>query len=220
MAGARWTGPACDSSRLYTGAIRAASFLIALLLVSGPAYAQKVEVTPFGGYRSGGAIATINGRSVSDTPSGPSAGVVVDVVLGPAHDGGSLEFLYSREQASVEVTTAGIGPTTVARMNVDQFLAGGLYDLSPGRIRPFLAGGLGFTRFATPEGSAVNFMLGGGAGAKFYANRHIGARIDGRIYVTILDATATGVCGGGCVVGFRVSPAMQFEFTAGLVVGF
>ena len=177
-------------------------------------------MAPFGGYRSGGGIATINGTSVSDTPNGPSAGVVVDLVVGPPQEGARLEFLYSREQADVEVTTLNFASTTTARVHVDQFLAGGLYDLSPGRIRPFLSGGLGLTRFATPDGSSINFMLGGGAGAKFYANRHIGARVDGRLYVTITDATVTGVCGGGCVVGFRVSPALQFEFTAGLIVGF
>jgi hypothetical protein len=38
--------------------------------------------------------------------------------------------------------------------------------------------------------------------------------------MTILDANVTGVCAGSCAFGFRVSPATQFEFTAGLVVGF
>jgi hypothetical protein len=95
----RRAGHSTQLAQVYTGAIRATSFAIVLLLVSGPAYAQRVEVTPFGGYRSGGGIATINGTSVSDTPNGPSAGVVVDVVFGPPQEGAKLEFLYSREQA-------------------------------------------------------------------------------------------------------------------------
>ena len=135
------------------------------------------------------------------------------MIFGPVDEGVKVEFLFSRERSDLDVTPA-------ASIVVDQLLVGGLYDLSPGRIRPFLAGGVGLTRFAAPESTTIDFMLGGGAGAKFYANKHFGARIDGRLYVTILDATVSGVCGGGCVFGFRVSPAMQFEFTAGVFVGF
>ena len=189
------------------------------LLVAAPAFAQRVEVSPFVGYRGGGGIATINGSAVAGTPNGPSAGAVVDVVFGPLQDGIKVELLFSRQPADAYAHTI-YGEAVSTRIDVDQLLIGGLYDLSPGRIRPFLAGGVGLTYFGTTEGSSLNFTVGGSAGAKFYANRHIGARIDGRLYVTIIDATVTGVCGGGCVIGFRVSPATQFEFTAGLVFGF
>jgi len=189
------------------------------VLVAAPAFAQRLEVSPFVGYRGGGGIATVNGSPVAGTPNGPSAGAVVDVVFGPLQDGIKVELLFSRQQADAHAHTI-YGEPVATRIDVDQLLVGGLYDLSPGRIRPFLAGGVGLTHFGTTEGSSLNFTVGGSAGAKFYANRHIGARIDGRLYVTVIDATVTGVCGGGCVIGFRVSPATQFEFTAGLVFGF
>ena len=177
-------------------------------------------MTPFGGYRTGGVVSTINGTPVADTPNGPSVGAVVDVAFGPPQEGTSIEFLFSRESQELHVSGTPSAPARTARMEVDQMFFGGLYDISPGRIRPFIAGGIGLTRFAAPDSTAINFMAGVGAGAKFYANRHFGARIDGRLYVTILDATVTGVCGGGCVIGFRVSPATQFEMSAGLVFGF
>jgi len=204
---------------LILAQLRKQTFLIVLLAVATPAMAQRVEVSPFVGYRGGGGIATINGSNVVGTPNGPSAGAVADVVVGPLQDGTKVEVLFSREQVEAQVNHSFAAPTH-ERIAVDQLLVGGLYDLSPGRIRPFLAGGVGFTRFGSSDGSSWNFAVGGSAGAKFYANRHLGARIDGRLYVTIVDATATGACGGGCVIGIRVSPATQFEFTAGLVVGF
>jgi hypothetical protein len=147
----------------------------------------------------------VNGAAVAGGPNGASAGVLVDMVFGPLDDGIKVEGLFSRQHASV---------------TIDQILVGGVYDLSPGRIQPFLSGGVGLTRFAAPDVTSVNFMVAGGAGVKFFANRHIGARLDGRVYVTILDATASGVCSGGCVIGFKVSPSAQVEFTAGLVVAF
>lgn len=200
--------------------VRNALFLIAALLASRPAAAQRVEASPFIGFRTGGVVSTINGQPVADTPHGSSFGAVVDIAVGPPQEGGKVEFLFSRQQQDLRVSPSPGAPPINARMQVDHMLFGGLYDISPGRIRPFLAGGIGLTRFAAPDETSIDFMVSGGAGAKFYANRHFGARIDGRLYVTILDATLTGVCAGGCVLGFRVSPATQFELSAGLVFGF
>jgi hypothetical protein len=141
------------------------------------------------------------------------------VVFGPVQDGTKIEVLFSREQADAHAHDY-YGVPIHASIEVDQLLVGGSYDLSPGRIRPFLAGGIGLTRYGASGGSSVDFAVGGSAGAKFYANRHFGVRLDGRIYVTVADAEATGVCSGGCVIGFRVTPAIQFEFTAGVVFAF
>lgn len=145
--------------RRYTGPIRRALFLIALLVVVAPVHAQRVEVTPFGFYRGGGGPATINGSPVSSTPGGPSAGVIVDVVLGPLQDGRKVEVLFSRERADVRAGGTLFEPAVTAQMPVEQLSVGGLDDLSPRRIRPFLAGGVGLTRFAAPDTASVNSWL-------------------------------------------------------------
>jgi hypothetical protein len=197
--------------------------LVALAFVTAlmtPAHAQRLEITPFGGFRGGGAISTVNGAAVAGGPNGASAGVLVDVVFGPLNDGIKVEGLFSRQRSNLHYRRSTLDPPGVASVTVDHLLVGGVYDLSPGRVQPFLSGGVGLSRIGTPDVTTVNFAVAGGAGAKFFANRHIGARFDGRVYVTILDATASGVCGGGCVIGFRVSPSAQVEFTAGLVLAF
>ena len=186
-----------------------------------PSYAQRLEITPFGGYRGGGGVSGINGATVIDSPNGPSAGVLVDMIFGPLDNGIKVEGLFSRQQSNLHYSRSSFDPPGVASVTTDQILVGGVYDLSPGRVQPFLSGGAGLTRFDAPDATTVNFMIAGGAGAKFFANRHIGLRLDGRLYVTILNATAKGICGGvGCAIGFNVSPSAQLEFTAGLVVAF
>lgn len=205
------------SSRIY---IRHVFTAVALLLFAPPAFAQRVEVVPFGGYRGGGGVATINGSTVADEPSGPSIGGVTDIIFGPLNDGVKVEFLISHQRSDVMVNSF-YGPPFHSLMEIDHVMIGGLYDLSPGRIRPFLAGLIGATWFDTNTGEGtLHFALGASAGAKFYANRHIGARIDGRVYVTIADASATGICVNSCAIGLHVSTATQFEFTAGLLFGF
>ena len=98
---------------------------------------------------------------------------------------------------------------------------GGIYELSDGRARPFLSRLAGFTRYAAPADSEIRFSLGGGAGVKLLATRHLGLRLDGRVYMTFVDVGASGVCGGnGCLIFFRVSPVWQADFTAGLLVAF
>ena len=66
----------------------------------------------------------------------------------------------------------------------------------------------------------IRFTIGLSAGAKFFANRHVGFRIDARGYMTIVSLSGTVVCSGGCVVAFNVNPAFQADFTAGLIIAF
>jgi hypothetical protein len=194
--------------------------LFFLLAFAIPAQAQRLEITPFVGVRTGGVVTGINGAAIVDNPGGASAGVLADVVFGPLDNGIKVEGLFSRQQENVRYSRSSFDPPGVARITIDQFLVGGVYDLSAGRVRPFLSGGAGLTRAEAPDVTTLDFMLAGGAGVKFFANRHIGARLDGRLYVTILGGTAAGICNGGCAIGFSVSPSAQVEFTAGLVVGF
>jgi hypothetical protein len=183
--------------------------------------AQTVEITPFGGYRVGGSIGEVGGRAVEDDDGGPSVGVIVDVVFGSPIDGLKVEGLFSRERADLRVNAGLLDPPTHVRVEVDQILVGGIQELQDGRVRPFLAGLLGLTRYAVPGDTEVRFSVGMGAGAKFFATRNIGLRLDARGYMTIVSAGGAGVCGGyGCAIGFNISPAFQGDFTAGLIVAF
>jgi hypothetical protein len=193
----------------------------ALAALPRPAHAQRVEITPFGGYRVGGGIAEVGAGEVVDDDGGPSLGVIVDVVFGGLSDGLKVEGVFSREATDLEVRTGDFDPPGSVHVEVDQLLVGGIQDLSYGRVRPFLAGLLGITRYAVPGDTEVRFSVGVGAGVKFYATRNLGLRLDARGYMTVIDLGGAGICGGfGCAIRFNVSPAFQGDFTVGLLVAF
>ena len=185
-----------------------------------PAIAQQVEVSPFGGYRAGGGIAEVAAGDVVDDDGGPSLGVIVDMVFGGLSDGLKVEALFSRERADLSVRGSLFDPPVSVAIEVDQLLLGGIRDLSDGRVRPFLAGLLGITRYAVSGDNEVRFSVGAGTGVKFYATRHLGVRLDARGYMTVINLSGAGVCGYGCIIRFNVSPAFQGDFTAGLIVAF
>jgi opacity protein-like surface antigen len=194
---------------------------VALAAPPRSAHAQRIEVTPFGGYRVGGSIAEVDAGEVVDDDGGPSLGVIVDVVFGGLSDGLKVEGVFSRETTDLEVRTGIFDPPASVRVEVDQLQVGGVQDLSYGRVRPFLAGLLGITRYAVPGDTEVRFSLGVGAGVKFYATRNLGLRLDARGYMTVIDLGGSGICGGfGCAIRFNVSPAFQGDFTAGLLLAF
>ena len=169
--------------------------------------AQTVEVTPFIGYRTGNDFLGTSTGGNLDHSGASSLGVVVDVLFGPPTDGIKVEGIFSRQR--------------VQFVDVDHAQVGGIYELSDGRARPFLAALVGFTRYASPADTQFRLCLGGGAGVKLFATPHIGLRVDGRVYSTFVDTAVVGLCGGnGCAFAFRVSPAWQFDATAGIIVAF
>lgn len=201
----------------------AATLCVTATVVALPAsaLAQRVEVTPFGGYRVGGVIGAVDGHPVVDDDGGPSFGVVVDVVFGALADGLKVEGVFSRQTADVKVRGSVLDPPDFVPVEVDQILVGGIRDLSDARVRPFLSGLLGITRYAVPGDTEVRFAVGVGTGLKIYATRHVGLRLDARGYMTVTSLGGAGVCGGfGCAIAFSVSPAFQGDFTAGLLIAF
>ena len=89
-------------------------------------------------------------------------------------------------------------------------------------MRPFLTGHLGLTRFGSSDDYEVRFTLAAGGGVKLMPSRHVGLRLDGRVYAVFVDGDADGgICAPrGCVIGLDVSTLWQAEFTAGLLIAF
>ena len=112
-------------------------------------------------------------------------------------------------------------PQPRVRVVVDQYLASGRQDFGAGRARPFLTGMVGLTRYAADGDNEVRSVVSAG-GAHLALQRHLGVRLESRVFTTIVDAdTHGGVCGGrGCVVGPHVNVAWQIEFIAGLIAMF
>jgi len=200
-------------------AVRALTLTTCLFGQSALASAQAFEVAPFAGYRFGGGFfERLTGQPV-DLDGAASFGVAVDV---PLVDELQVEVLYTHQHAHVLVPAHHQLPATRWRIAVDHWQGGGLQEFGGGRVRPFLTGTLGLTRYAAQDDSEIRFAVSAGGGVKLFPSRHVGVRLDGRVFATFVDADARfGVCSsGGCVIAFRTDVVWQADFTAGVVFRF
>jgi len=197
---------------------RIGTIVVTLLLSSAARLAaQGVEVTPIGGYRFGGDLFEVAAAHRLDIDGAPAVGLALDV---PIYDASQFEALFTHQEATVLVPLDVTGPPVRWRLSIDHWQAGGLQELGFGRVRPFLTGTLGLTRYAADADSEIRFTLGGGGGAKLFPWRHVGVRFDGRLFATFVDVEGRGLAcvQGGCIVVIHANIAWQAEFTAGLVV--
>jgi hypothetical protein len=191
--------------------------LTVLFAGASPLRAQVVEVAPFGGYRFGGDLFEVVAGRALDIDIAPAVGVVFDV---PLSNGAQFEALVSHQEAGVWLPT--IGPPVRLRITVDHWQAGGLQEFGTERVRPFMTGTLGLTRYAAEADSETRLSFGAGGGMKLFPTSHVGVRLDGRVFATLLDADGTSLAcvRGACLVALRVNLAWQAEFSAGLFVRF
>ena len=207
-----------------TGARIVSWSLVALLGLPALARAQTpVEITPFGGYRFGGGFFELITGEPVDLDGAPAFGIAVDVPIRDPH-GYQIEGLFSHEEANLTVRHQPFGPATIARVTVDHWMGGGLQEFGGERVRPFLTGMLGLTRYAGEKDSEIRFALSAGGGVKLFPTRHLGLRLDGRVFATFVDAElgflACSSFSGTCLIAFRTDVVFQAEFTAGAVFKF
>jgi hypothetical protein len=209
-----------SNSRIHTVMIRTvAAIAIGAASFATPVSAQTVEIVPLGGYRFGGDFFERTTNRPVDLDGAPAIGGAVNVALG---NGLWFEALFTRQEARVTVeddTSTSVRPW---RIHVDHWQAGGRQDFGNGRVRPFLTGLLGLTRYAGGDESEVRFTIGAGGGVKLGLTKGLGARFDSRVFTTFVDGDATGgFCSPGlCVVGLHLDVLWQLEFSAGVVFGF
>jgi hypothetical protein len=195
--------------------------LLAVLAAGVPtAGAQTVEITPVVGYRFGGDFYELVTRQPVDNDGGPAFGLAVDIRIDSDL---FVEALYTRQEASFRIQPGGFnagGPRF--RVSVEQVQVGGLRELEYGRVRPFLTGTLGFTRYGTAGDHEVRFSGAAGGGVKLYPTKWLAARFDGRLFGTLVDADLDALfCTPGlCIGSFDVWAVWQLEFVATVTIAF
>ena len=185
----------------------------------GTTWAQQVEVAPFGGYSLGGGFFERVTNQNVDLDGAPAIGGVLNVAM---RDGLWFEGFFTHQGAEVDVPGSVLSPPKRWRITVDHWMAGGLQEFGRGRARPFLTGLLGLTRYAAEGDNEIRFVISAGGGAKLRPARHVGARVDGRVFTTFADIDGrTIVCSPGlCLVSLNTDIVWQIEFSAGLVIAF
>lgn len=201
------------------------------LMASAPAKAQwrdvqKWEIAPFVGYETGGSYPVTNSFTVDKLriDGGKSYGTYIDYSL---TENAQAEFMWARNNTSFSARDATTGVYSKAfNSDFDQFTFGFLYMLrnSEVKLRPFIAGGIGFAHEfnegTEPNRTLLAFNLGGGA--KYELTRHVALRGDLRYIPSRANRTPGVVCDPffGCFQQNQSNYLQRFNFGAGLAFRF
>lgn len=209
------------------------------LMASAPTKAQwyegeKWEVTPFGGFETSGSFPIVPTQSLDPTlptidrlrvNSSASFGTFVDYSLS---ENLQAEFMWNRNNTSFSEHDFDTNTYSKAfNSDIDQYQFGLLYMLrnNEHKLRPFIAGGIGFTHESNegadnPNRTLLSFGLGGGV--KYTVTRHIGLRGDIRWLPTRANSTPGLTCDffGNCFQVNQPNYLERVNFTGGVIFRF
>jgi hypothetical protein len=209
--------------------------VVGVLLAGGPANAQwrenRFEFTPYVGYETPGSFPVVNPLSTTTAfadrlraDGGLSYGAFLDYSIS-RH--AQFEFGWNRNSTTFR---ARLFPSTVYTKafdsDIDQYQFGMLFMLtgSDHKIRPYVAGGLGFEHEfnsgLTPNRTDFSYNLGGGV--KYMATRHLGFRADARYVPAYKNSSTEIVCDpfGFCFPARVAHFLSRGNFTTGIVFRF
>jgi hypothetical protein len=201
------------------------------LVASSPAFGQwrditKWEVSPFVGYETGGSFPVTNSFTVDRlrVNGGLSFGTYIDYSV---TENSQAEFMWNRNNTSFSERDATTGIYSNAfNSDFDQFSFGFLYMLknSERKLRPFIAGGVGFSHESNSGDNAnhtlLAFNLGGGA--KYELSKHFSLRGDLRWLPSRAARGPEQLCDqfGNCFVQNVSHYLQRVNFTGGVAFRF
>lgn len=197
----------------------------------------KLEITPFGGYKFGGKINVTGSSDVEENlliASNYDYGVIADYSIWP---GFQAEFMMTVQPSTLSLQDfSSIPPTTtpLTSSTLSTYTWGANYTFrGDSKLRPFIAGGVGFTHFTNINNTNPNdpdavylgfynklaYNIGGGV--KYYFNPHFGFRFDMRYLATRTTPGTGEECSfEGCFDVATTNHANQGETNFGLIIKF
>ena len=187
---------------------------------------SKWEVAPFVGYETGGSYPVTNSFTIDRlrVDGSLSYGAFIDYAL---TENSQAEFMWSRNNTSFSERDAATQTYSKAfNSDFDQFSFGFLYMLkdSERKLRPFIAGGIGFSHEFNegnnPNRTLLAFNLGGGA--KYEVTRRFSLRGDLRWLPSRANRTPTVQCDifGNCFRQNVSNYLQRVNFTGGFAFRF
>jgi len=194
----------------------------------------RFELTPYGGYRFGGAFHAPS----DDDPATPELpdfelhesnafGVIFNIRAAAVNT--QWEILYAHQQTEVDTLPTFVGGSRLD-IDVDYFQFGGtyLFDENSTSTIPFIAMTAGLARFdpAAPGMEAETYFSGSiGGGVQLRADKRIGVRLEARGFASLIDSNSALFCTTGpeanrCALSVSGTALYQFETRAGVVIRF
>ena len=201
----------------------------AAVLVSAPATAeppareaQQFEVSPFIGYRVGGSFKLIDAGQRVELDDHGSFALALDA---RADESTQYELFYGRQ--STVLRGDALAPVSI---DVEYLHIGGTValDEEAQRVKPYLAGGIGITRFSPDPALGhedTHFSVSLAFGLRVPVSSHFSLRLEGRGLLTPVNTDSALFCrsdqsGALCQVRVRGSSFFQFDFLAGAAYAF
>ncbi|MBV8806536.1 MAG: hypothetical protein JO042_15875 [Sinobacteraceae bacterium] len=189
---------------------------------------MKIEVGAFGGLMAGGhfrlqdAAASAGANSVGGTISlVDQTALALTLDLGPDDSSQQYELFYSREDTGLR-SSSGV---RLADVTVEYLHLGGTVLFPEGTgIKPYIAGGLGVTRFTPSEGGSADarFSMSLGLGLRWPLTRRFSFRLEARGFASVVESDTASLCASGqnglsCGIHRSGHTFVQGEFLAGVV---
>lgn len=195
-----------------------ASFLFSSLAQA--AEQTNFQVAPFGGFRMGGSLEDAETGDGRDIEEAASFGVSLELRYG--REDRWWQLWYSRQGSEIR------SPDGTLDLDVEYLHFGGTVPINDeGRVRSYLAAGIGATRM-TPGGGlddAVEFSGSLGLGLSVPLSERVALRFEARGYLTVVDADSSIFCSsvngeGACRIVASGSTMFQAELLAAIAFGF
>lgn len=203
--------------------VSAAFAVLALTALLSPpaAAAGNVEITPFAGYTWGGDVTEVRTGSTLGLRDASSYGFAIDF---RQQEESWAELYLSRQQTGLQTNGGLLSGRKTLDVDIDYYHIGGTYSEATGKIKPYAVGSLGATYF-NPDGEALSsdtkFSLSLGGGVKFYLTEHMGLRLEGRWFGTLVGGGGGIFCyNGACMFTVQGDVLSQFTTNAGLIFAF
>jgi hypothetical protein len=203
-----------------------------------PAAAQdpplRFELTPYGAYRIGGEFelqeaedTDTDGGTALELREGRAEGLILNIRTTEGNT--QWEVLYAHQSTEVETQPSFVGGPLLA-IDLEHWQFGGtyLFDAHSDSAVPFIALTAGISRFEPGlEGvDAEHYWSGSiGGGVQLRANRHIGVRVEGRAFASLVESDSALFCfsapeAAGCALAVEGTALYQLEARVGVVVRF
>jgi hypothetical protein len=180
-----------------------------------------IQVVPFGGFRAGGDLQERSTGARRDIEESGTLGIALELRVD--REDRWVQLWYSRQDSQVR------SPGAALDLDVEYLHIGGTAPIrEAGRVRSYVAGGLGVTRLAPRDAGledAVEFSGSVGLGVSIPVSERLAFRLEARAYLTLVDPEtsifcASGASGGSCLIQASGSTLFQAEISAGIAFAF